>query len=71
MQSWRQCRLFSRTYLLFFVLTLRDYLTQGASHTIQFMLMLGICCMTVDKIRTLFYHNKKISIAGGVVPGFA
>ena len=33
MQGRRLSRLFSRTYILhFFVLTSRDYLTQGASH---------------------------------------
>ena len=43
MQGGRQSRLFSRTYLHFFALTLWDYLKQGGSHTIRFTLILGIC----------------------------
>ena len=41
--SWR--RLFSRTYLHFFVLTLWDYFTQGASHTRtkRFTLLIVLC----------------------------
>ena len=40
-------RLFSRvTYLHFFVLTLRDYLTQRASHTILFTLFIASCLVS-------------------------
>ena len=41
-----------RTYLHFLVLTLWNYLPQGASHTIRFVLhrfMLGIYCMTMSR----------------------
>ena len=39
-------RLFSRTYLHFFVLTLWDYLTQRASHTILFTLFIVSCLVS-------------------------
>ena len=40
MQGGRKSRLFSCTYLNFFLLTLCDYLTQGASRKIWFMLFI-------------------------------
>ena len=58
MQGGRQSRLFSRTYLHFFVLTLWDYLTQGASHTIRITLMLGICCMAASRVLPNPQHER-------------
>ena len=39
-------RLFSRTYLHFFGLTLWDYLSQGASHTKRFTLFIVLCLVS-------------------------
>ena len=43
MEGGRLSRLFGRTYLHLFVLTLWDYLTQGTSHTIRFTLFIVSC----------------------------
>ena len=44
-----QGRRLSRTYILhFFVLTSRDYLTQVASHTIRFTLLIVSCLLLYD-----------------------
>ena len=54
-------RLFSRTYLHFFGLTLWDYLTQGASHTKRFTLFIVLCLVsTVSMTVSWSYKGKRV-----------
>ena len=70
MQGERQSRLFGRTYLHFFVLTLWDYMTQGASHTIRITLMLCICCMAVSRVLPNPQHERLRCHSDMGIPAF-